>query len=92
MPPEEYAAIARRADDAGATMSEYVRDTVTAVHEQLPLREELSALRGLMIKRSPCEASHPRSEIAMQNPTRSFMDLDREIRTPAICYLRAYWP
>lgn len=46
--PEEYAGIARRADEAGATMSEYVRDTVTAVHEQLALREELTALRGLV--------------------------------------------
>jgi hypothetical protein len=46
--PTEYAAIARRADDAGQAMSEYVRAEVLAVHEQLALREELAALRGLM--------------------------------------------
>ncbi|WP_420998492.1 plasmid mobilization protein [Cupriavidus sp. 30B13] len=46
--PAEYAGIARHADAAGQTMSEYVREQVLAVHRTLDLQAELAALRGLV--------------------------------------------
>jgi hypothetical protein len=42
---EEYTTLRQRADAQGVTMSQYVRDTVTAVHESLDVASELAALR-----------------------------------------------
>lgn len=44
----EYKTLRQRADAKGATMSEYVRDTVKAVHQTLDVAAELSALRSQM--------------------------------------------
>ena len=44
----EYKTLRQRADAQGATMSEYVRDTVTSVHQTLDVAAELSALRSQM--------------------------------------------
>jgi len=41
----EYRELRRRADEHGATMSEHVRNTVTAVHQATDVATELSALR-----------------------------------------------
>ena len=46
--PDEYSAIARQADVASQSMSEYVREQVLAVHETLDLKVELAAVRGLL--------------------------------------------
>ncbi|KGS55686.1 hypothetical protein X961_250 [Burkholderia pseudomallei MSHR5613] len=48
MAPAEYADIARYADTAGQTLSEYVRKQMLAVHRTLDVRAELAALRGLV--------------------------------------------
>lgn len=45
--PDEYKTIACKADEAGITMSEYVRSALTTVHHALDVRAELAALRGL---------------------------------------------
>lgn len=42
----EYSELRRRADERGVTMSEHVRDTVTAVHQATDVAAELSGLRG----------------------------------------------
>lgn len=47
--PSEYVGIARHADAAGQTMSEYVREQVLAVHRTLDVQAELAALRGLLV-------------------------------------------
>jgi hypothetical protein len=43
---DEHRDIQRRADGLSLTMSEYVRDTVTAVHERLDVVATLNALRS----------------------------------------------
>jgi len=42
----EYSELRRRADEQGVTMSEHVRDTVTAVHQATDVAAELGELRG----------------------------------------------
>eukprot|EP01036_Dinobryon_divergens_P049389 gene49389-66176_t len=42
----EYRELRKRADEHGVTMSEHVRDTVTAVHQATDVAAELSELRG----------------------------------------------
>lgn len=41
----EYRELRKRADEQGVTMSEHVRDTVTAVHQATDVAAELSELR-----------------------------------------------
>lgn len=41
----EYQALRQRADAQGVTISEYVRATVTALHQSLDVAAELAALR-----------------------------------------------
>ena len=41
----EYGELRKRADERGVTMSEHVRDTVTAVHRATDVAAELSGLR-----------------------------------------------
>jgi len=48
MAPDEYRDVARRADDAGLTMSEYVRSQLSTVHETLGLQIQLTQLHGLL--------------------------------------------
>jgi hypothetical protein len=61
---EEHRDIQKRADALGQTLSEYVRDTVTAVHERLDVVTALEALC------SRCEA------IATTTPATSSTDTD----------------
>ena len=58
--PTEYAAIARRADEAGATMSEYVRNEVLAVHETLAIRDAPIIGRVRAQLGQPCRAGWPK--------------------------------
>lgn len=54
----EYETLRRRADAQGVTMSEYVRATVTAVHESLDVATELAALRQ-QVQRAPGAPATP---------------------------------
>lgn len=44
--PDEYADVATRADAAGVTLCEHIRQQLLTVHESLDVRYELNALRG----------------------------------------------
>jgi hypothetical protein len=46
--PDEYADVLKRADVAGTTMCEHIRQQLLEVHAQLDVRDELRALRDQM--------------------------------------------
>ena len=56
----EYGELRKRADEQGVTMSEHVRDTVTAVHRATDVAAELSGLREQV--RHLAEAGRGRAE------------------------------
>lgn len=45
---DEYADVLKRADAAGITLCEHIRQQLLEVHEQLDVRDELRALRDQM--------------------------------------------
>lgn len=55
--PTEYADVLKRADFAGLTMCEHIRQQLLTVHQQIDVRAELSALRGQLPVTSATPAS-----------------------------------
>lgn len=55
--PKEYGEVARRADGAGVTLCEHIRQQVLSVHAQLDMTAELSSLRTLVAIPSKSEPS-----------------------------------
>jgi hypothetical protein len=54
--PDEYADVATRADAAGVTLCEHIRQQLLAVHHSLDVRHELNALRGQLASGVPTAA------------------------------------
>jgi len=54
----EYKSLRQRADTQGVTMSEYVRATVTSVHQTLDVATELAALRSQMRQAPTVAVTH----------------------------------
>ena len=59
--PKEYGEVARRADGAGVTLCEQIRQQVLTVHAQLDMQAELSSLRTLFA--IPSTSDQPTGEL-----------------------------